>query len=108
MKIYISGSITKDPVGSKEKFAKMEKTLRNIGWDPYNPRRHDIPPDVKKIGDPDLLWITMMKIALIDMMKCDALVLLKGWEESKGAKIEYQLAKDLNFKIFNHKLEIIN
>ena len=105
MKVYISGSITKDPTGSKQVFAEMEDKLITLGWSPYNPRRHDIPKHIKEIGDPELLWVTMMKKSLIDMMNCDTMVMLDGWEESRGAKVEYSLAKQLGYKIYNHKLE---
>ncbi len=102
--IYISGSITKDPKGSKIKFAAMEDKLIALGKECINPRRHDIPKEVKEAGDPELLWSVMMKKALIDMLYCDALVLLEGWEESRGARIEYMLAKHLGYTIYDHEL----
>lgn len=37
---------------------------------------------------------------LILLTKCDGIYLLPNWEQSSGAKIEHQYAKDLGLKIF--------
>ena len=39
------------------------------------------------------------------LSKCDIIVMMKNWTDSKGAKIEYQYAKELGKKIIFDGLE---
>ena len=43
-----------------------------------------------------------MQVCIKELAECDGLVLLPCWEQSKGAKIERQLADDLNIPIYNY------
>ena len=45
-------------------------------------------------------WITM---DLTILERCDAIFMLRGWKESKGANIEYTLAKSLGIQIFHEE-----
>ena len=44
-------------------------------------------------------WQTYMKNSIAVMVTCDEVHFLKDWKESKGAKIEHQLALDLDIKV---------
>lgn len=39
-------------------------------------------------------------MGLCELMKCDAIYLLKGWERSKGACLEKHYAKVIGLEIF--------
>lgn len=91
MKIYISGQITGNK-NYKKIFNNMEQKLNSLGYKAVNP----ISDEDKIILD----WYDAMKKDISKLMKCDSILLLKNWEKSKGAKIEKQLAEDLNLKIF--------
>jgi len=39
-----------------------------------------------------------MKEDLKALLDCDGIYMLRGWEQSKGAKIEYELAMNLGIK----------
>jgi nucleoside 2-deoxyribosyltransferase len=78
VKVYISGPIT-GHADFREKFAAAEDALKQSGFIPVSPVRDD---------DGTKPWAHYMKLALKDMLDCDAIVLLPGWERSQGAAIE--------------------
>lgn len=45
-------------------------------------------------------WNDCMRSAITKMLECDAISLLDGWENSKGAKIELEIAKKLSMPIY--------
>lgn len=87
MRVYISGSISKDK-DYLEKFLKKEEELRNIGFDVVNPARimKNFPVETTTYAE----YITM-SIQLLS--KCETIYLMKGWQGSYGARIEYLYAK---------------
>ena len=97
--IYISGKITDNP-NYKEEFAKAEEWLKERGEIPINPIK------VKDICDTSS-YEQFMKIdyCLIDM--CDALFMLRGWQDSKGALAEMcyakSLGKDIIYQGYYHR-----
>jgi len=90
MKVYISGSITKDG-NYYYKFEKAEKVLRLKGFEVVNPTK--LPHNHNKE------WEAYMVESLKAMLDCDSIYMIKGWTESKGALIEFQLATSLGFNI---------
>lgn len=93
MKVYISGKITGD-ADYKQKFANAEETARAVGFEVFNPAR--VPDE----GKP---WEWYMKRDIKELMDCDAILLLKDWEESKGARLEAYIASQLKIKIYEEK-----
>lgn len=89
MKVYISGKITGNP-DYIEQFASAEKALVEKGWKVFNPTRI---PDIFDYDE-------FMDIDLTALKYCDAIYMLSNWQHSKGAKIEYAKAKELNLLIF--------
>jgi len=92
MKIYISGAITNNP-NAKAQFEKAKQTLLelNKGYQPISPM--DLPHEHSKT------WNAFMREDIKAMMYCKGIYLLDGWKESKGARIEKELACALDFKI---------
>lgn len=92
--VYIAGSISNhgtlsgDAVAERiEKFNDAEEVLRAHGYTPLNPARRG-KVDGKR-------WLDYMRDSLRDIADCDGIALLDGWEDSRGAQIERELASDL-------------
>lgn len=85
MKIYISGPIT-GTIGYMERFKKTEYALRAAGHTPINPAK--VGAQLPK-GTTHKEYMEM-SYTLLDM--CDILFVLKGWEKSKGCKLEMEYA----------------
>ena len=87
MNIYISGSISQNP-NYKEQFAVAERQLIAAGHTVVNPARNT--------GNSYKEYIDK---GLAQEMKCDAIYMLSGYEESTGAMLELQYAKAVDMKI---------
>lgn len=85
MKIYIAGKITGD-LNYKEKFWKAEEKLRSMGHSVMNP--------AWIVASPEFDWKDYMFVSSAMQKVCEATVLLSDWFESKGAREEYQRARD--------------
>ena len=86
MKVYIAGAITNDPV-YKIKFDRAERLLRSEGYDVVNPAKNE-PPKGKEWTYRDYI-----NAGLKQLMTCDAIYLLRGWQISKGANLEAYYAQ---------------
>ena len=88
MRIYISGPMT-NVKNYKENFARAEKQLRADGHEVINPAAVDM--ILHNASYEEYMKVDMF---LLDM--CDAVYMLKGWQQSCGANREYgyALAKD--------------
>lgn len=93
MKIYISGKISAlDYNKTKTIFERDEITLRQKGFDVANPFYFNKFEPLKS-------WNEYMINSCRHLFECDAIFMLKSWGQSKGARIEYEIAKELGLKI---------
>lgn len=91
-KVYISGPIT-GTENYMERFEKAEKELTDRGYSVINPAKVNAQlPDDTTYGE-------YMKMSLTMLDMCDYIYMLAGWENSKGACLEYQYAKTLGKNI---------
>lgn len=88
MIVYISGAITNDPQYKKH-FRKAENKLKHAGHKVFNPT---IIPVI-------FPYWHFMKIDLAALECCDAVFMLRGWQNSRGAKIELARAIELGLKV---------
>lgn len=93
---YISGKIT-DTTREKElenmaKFAVVQQQLLARGERCFNPAELETEGWTwEQYLSRDLLWITQNH---------PRMYMMKGWDESKGARLEHALAKELHLNIF--------
>jgi hypothetical protein len=94
MKAYISGPITGMPDYNFIAFNRAETKLKNQGYEVFNPVKIDN-------GSTDRPWEFYMRLCLKELPDCNVLFVLPGWEKSKGASFEVQIAKALKIPIIN-------
>lgn len=51
----------------------------------------------------DKSWASYMKVCINHLIKCDYIYMIQGWEKSKGARIELNLAIDLGLEVRYHQ-----
>lgn len=85
-KIYISGAISGTD-DFMERFAKAEKELAEQGYSVMNPAK------VNSMLPKDTSYADYMKMSFAMLEMCDGIYMLMGWENSKGANMEYEYAK---------------
>jgi uncharacterized protein DUF4406 len=91
LKIYISGPMSGLPDFNFPMFFEAENQLQELGFDFENPARN-------KTAEPT--WENFMRLALAQLVRCDAILLLPGFEKSRGARVELEIAGLLGIKIF--------
>lgn len=91
-KAYISGKISGlEKEEFETLFSKASQLAIKMGYMPVNP--------VELKHDHDLTWENYMKIDIAELLTCHHMIMLPNWKESKGAKIEHDLGKELGLKI---------
>lgn len=92
MKVYISGPITWIPYDKVEmSFNPAENRLKEEGFEVVNPLNNGLAVSSS--------WREHMKVDIKLLMECDTIYLLKGYQDSKGAMIEYDLARILGYDV---------
>lgn len=93
MKTYISGKITGYDISFAEhKFLLTETILKHNGFNPVNPFK------ISPISD-NKTWKDYMIDDIKALLDCEAIYMQNDWGQSKGARIEYQIAKEIGLKI---------
>ena len=94
IKIYISGKIT-GTTDYIKRFERAEKTLSN--YIVINPAKVNAQLPI------ETTWKEYMQMSMTMLKMCNAIYMLKGWEDSKGARLEYNYAVENNYKIIFEK-----
>lgn len=95
-KVYLSGPISGyDTNERKAAFKDVENVLWLLGFDVVNPM---------DISDSSALYHECMRADLKVLLDCDYIYLLAGWKKSKGAKIEYKVAKTCGIKVLGRDM----
>ena len=96
MKVYVSGPMTGIPEENFPAFNAAARALCLIGYTVVNPAEFDT--DVDGLGE-RARWVKYLKADIKALMDCDGIVMLPGWEQSKGATLEHFNAKALDMPI---------
>ena len=87
MKIFISGPMTGLPDCNYPAFHEAAAKLRAQGFEVENPAENQAPA----CGS----WTAYMRLSCAQLLKCDAVATLPGWQRSRGARIEVDFAESL-------------
>jgi len=93
-RIYIAGPMTGIPKHNFLAFHAAAERLRQAGWEVVNPAENFG-------GQTDLPRETYLRADVALLVDCDAVAMLSGWENSRGAKLEYLLARELGVPVLN-------
>lgn len=89
-RIYIAGPMTGLPNYNRDAFWEMAEQLTDLGFEPVHTA--DLPDG--------WAWERYMGYSLSKLETCDAVILLDGWQESRGVAIEIKRAKELDMPIY--------
>ena len=98
MKVYISGKIGEETLseGTRLKFARAEKFLRQKGYEVFNPTTSGLGQNAEeqaKVADYNTsFYQEIMLLDLAQLARCDAILMLEDWAESPGANVELDFA----------------
>lgn len=92
MRVYISGRITglNDKL-VEGKFRAAETLLKDLGFEPVSPLKNGL--------DSSHTWEEHMTKDIEMLMPCDAVFMLDNWKLSRGARIEYNIARETGKKL---------
>ncbi len=93
-RLYLAGPMTGLPEFNHPAFHAAADQLRDAGYIVTNPADNGLPTD-------DTPWVDHMRrdIALMMQRRCNAVAILPGTSQSKGALVEWRLAKGLGFPV---------
>ena len=98
MKVYISGPIT-GVDNFLENFNNAELYLKNHGCEVVNPAK------INQNMPADTTYEEYMKIDLAMLDMCDAIYMLNGWQDSKGANREFGYAWAKGITLMHEAIE---
>jgi hypothetical protein len=95
--LYIAGKITGDP-NYKEKFKYWEITMKKRGYNVVNPAW---------LPEEGFTWEQYIAMSSAMLRECEAILFLEDWKDSRGAKIEHELAKKMGKELlFEMELKV--
>ena len=108
--VYIAGPMRGIPGYNYDLFNDVAKHLRSIcGYQVINPTEigdyFGKPEDLEKDAR---LRDLVMSIELLCVIKCDAICLLEGWENSEGARAELAAALERKLEIIPSPIRVIS
>ena len=93
MKVYISGPISSHPDGNQSAFYAAATRIVEEGNIPVNPH------DVCYLMPPGSTWLYYMRVDIKALVNCDEIYMLRGWWRSRGARLEWLIARGLGYRI---------
>lgn len=106
MKIYIAGPMTGMKDWNFPAFFEAEEQLNRLGYKAINPAKNDgetieiALEAAGNVGNPNHNWSYYMRRDLPHLLDSDAVCLLPGWKNSKGATLEVEVARAIGLPLY--------
>lgn len=110
LRFYVSGPISGLPNGNAHAFSVAKSLVHSWGHEaivPHEiePHRHEgpCPPSYSNLvtgGGGHTSTACFIRTDLKVLLECDAILMMKGWERSVGARLEFDVAAISGLKIF--------
>lgn len=85
--VYVAGPMTGIPEHNFPAFNDMARRLQEEGLRVMNPAARGVKSGWE--------WEDYMRADIALLIQCDSITMLPGWENSRGAKFEYEVATTL-------------
>jgi hypothetical protein len=92
-RIYLAGPMTGLPEHNFPAFHAEAARLRGLGYHVENPAEHGVIDGFE--------WADYLRLDLQKLLTCEAIALLPGWVDSRGALLERHVAFQLGMPIFD-------
>lgn len=90
-RVYLAGPMTGYPDLNFPAFHREAARLRAKGLEVVNPAEINL--------DPSAGWVDCMRADIRELVTCDGIVLMPGWEKSRGATLEHHIASALSLTV---------
>lgn len=91
-RIFICGPYTGHEEDADERFGDAQEKLTRFGYNVINPME-----SCKGMDQSD--WGACMRTTIALLLTCTGVALLDGWESSRGANVEVDLARALDLPV---------
>ena len=91
---YIAGPMSSMPDLNFPAFHARAAELRAAGFEVENPAEIN--------ADPTAGWEACMRQDIARLVLCDAILLLPGWQQSRGARLEHTIAVELGLMVVEY------
>jgi hypothetical protein len=98
MKLYVSGPMTGYDQHNFPAFEAAATALRALGHTILS--AHEIKHPEEVHGGGRLTWQQYLRGDVKEMCECDGIILLRGWNASKGARLELAVALGLELPVY--------
>lgn len=90
-KIYIAGKVTGLSIHEVTmKFGEAQKQIETLGYEAVNP--------LEVVNDFKCDWASAMRMCISALVFCDGIYFLPDWNQSKGAKLEMEIATNIGLE----------
>lgn len=106
MNVYLSGPMTGKPEWNFPAFNKAARVLRSMGYEVQNPAELTPPPapgEINSAEDELRFWQGCLREDIKALCDCTGLILLPGFESSKGAMLELHVAHRLGLQVLQYR-----
>jgi hypothetical protein len=103
MKIYVAGPMSTVQDHNYPEFFAVANELRALGHEVINPAETNgatLEEAIADVLNNPMGWKDYMRIDLRSITQVEALCLLPGWQNSKGARLEVTVAKELGLPLY--------